>query len=164
VEVNRIPQTPPLQNGRNVNPNLDFSLGNSGGVLGMGSAFPYTGPPVFGYNGLTTGPAVTFSSAMYGQHYMVDSRGATVVPQVLGSASPAGYSHPQFVLGMMETPPGSNGAGPSRSHFDLNSGLMFEGGNRESSSGSGGVGKRKEPDGGWEHYPFNYKHQQPPWK
>lgn len=169
VEVNRkdfVPQTPSLQNGRNVNPTLDFSLGNSGGVLGVGSAFPYSGPPVFGYNGLPTGPAVTFSSAMYGPHYMVDSRGATVVPQVLGSASasPAGYSHPQFVLGMIETPPGSNGAGPSRSHFDLNSGLMFEGGNRESSSGSGGVGKRKEPDGGWEPYPFSYKHQQPPWK
>lgn len=168
VEVNRkdsVPQTPSLQNGRSINPTLDFSLGNSGGVLGVGSAFSYSGPPVFGYNGLPTGPALSFSSPMYGPHYMVDSRGATVVPQVLGySASPAGYSHPQFVQGMVETPPGSNGAGPSRSHFDLNSGLMFEGGNRESSSGSGGVGKRKEPDGGWEAFPFGYKHQQPPWK
>ncbi|PSS31243.1 Altered inheritance of mitochondria protein [Actinidia chinensis var. chinensis] len=200
VEVKRKdigPQTPPLPNGRILEPTFDINLARSGGVLGMGSAFPYAHahPPVFGYNGLTTGPAVTFSSAMYGPAgpvpYMIDSRGAPVVPQIVGSASasPAAYSQPPFIMGMIETPSGSNGAGPSRLSFDLNSGLMTEGGNREPlglrqlldpgqsrsmdehlranshpSSGSGGFGKRKEPDSGWESYPFNFKHHQPPWK
>ncbi|XP_057470055.1 uncharacterized protein LOC130759022 [Actinidia eriantha] len=200
VEVKRkdfVPQTPPLPNVRILEPTFDINLARSGGVLGMGSAFPYAHahPPVFGYNGLTTGPAVTFSSAMYGPTgpvpYMIDSRGAPVVPQIVGStsASPAAYSQPPFIMGMIETPSGSNGAGPSRLSFDLNSGLMTEGGNREPlglrqlldpgqsrlmdehlransqpSLGSGGFGKRKEPDSGWESYPFNFKHHQPPWK
>ncbi|KAL6995860.1 hypothetical protein U1Q18_005994 [Sarracenia purpurea var. burkii] len=201
VEVNRkflVPQTPSLPNGRILEPTLDVNLA-SGGILGMGSALPYnTHPPVFGYNGLTTGPTVTFSSAMFGPTYpipyMVDSRGTPLVPQIVGaaaSASLAAYSQPSFITSMIEAPLGSNGAGPSRPNFDLNSGFMIEEGNKESSGGlrqffstgqsrsinehlransllpfsvSGSVGKRKEPDSGWESYPVSYKHHQPPWK
>ncbi|KAL7192057.1 hypothetical protein ACSBR2_023996 [Camellia fascicularis] len=199
VEVNRKDfgsQTSSLPNGRILEPALDINLARSGSVIGMGSAVPYTHHPLFGYNGLTTGPTITFSSAMYGPAgpipYMVDSRGAPVVPQIMGSASasPAAYSQPPFIMSMIGTPPSSNGTGPSRPNFDLNSGFMIEGENREPlglrqffnpgqsrsidehlrnnsqpSLGSGGVGKRKEPDGGRESYPFNYKHHHPPsWK
>ncbi|XP_028072090.1 uncharacterized protein LOC114274388 isoform X1 [Camellia sinensis] len=199
VEVNQKdfgPQTPSLPNGRTLDPALDVNLSRSGSAFGMRSVVPYAHHAIFGYNGLTTGPTITFSPSMYGPAgpipYMVDSRGAPVVPQIMGSASasPAAYSQPPYIMSMIGTPQVSNGAGPSRPSFDLNSGYMTEGGNRESvglrqffnsgqsrsidehlrnnsqpSLGSGGLGKRKEPDGGRESYPFNYKHHhQPPWK
>uniref|UniRef100_A0A7N2N1U0 Uncharacterized protein n=1 Tax=Quercus lobata TaxID=97700 RepID=A0A7N2N1U0_QUELO len=135
--------------------------------------------------------AMSFSSAMYpsgSMQYMVDSRGT---PVVLGStpAVPPSYSQPPFMVSIGGVQSGLNNPGPSRPNFDLNSGFMMEGGHRDSgnlrqlfipgqgrsveehtrtnlqpSSSSGVGGKRKEPDSGWESYPFNYKHQQPPWK
>uniref|UniRef100_A0A5B6ZB10 TFIIS N-terminal domain-containing protein n=1 Tax=Davidia involucrata TaxID=16924 RepID=A0A5B6ZB10_DAVIN len=197
VEVNQkdfVPQTLSLPNGRISEPAMDLNLARTGGVLGMGSTVPYAHSPVFGYNGLTTGPAMSFSSTMYGPGgpipYMVDSRVAHVVPQLVGSALtvPPAFSQPAYIMSMASTFPGSNGAGPSRPNFDLNSGLMIEGVNRDSGglrqllntgqgrpmdehlransqpSSSSGAGKRKETDGGWEPYPFNHKHHQPPWK
>ncbi|KAK1400389.1 hypothetical protein POM88_010252 [Heracleum sosnowskyi] len=122
--------------------------------------------------------------------YMVDSRGSPVLPQVLGSvpALHPSISQPSFFMSLAAAPSESNGFVPSRHGLDLNSGLMMERGNRDpgstrqlfnlghgilideqmransqSTSSSGGVGKRKETDGGWDPYPFNYKHHQPPW-
>lgn len=190
VEVNRkdfVPQTLSLPNGRTLDPTPDLSLSRTttGGILGMGSTLPFTHSPMYCYSGYTTGP---FTSAMYGPTgpipYMMDSRGNHVVPQILGSASafPHGFSQqPPFLMSMSGAPLGSNGTGPSGHSFDLNSGLIIEGGNREmgglrqflnpgqvtsqtSSSSGVGAGKRKEPESGWEPYPFNYKHHQSPWK
>lgn len=201
VEVDRkdfLSQTPSLPNGKSVEPAMDASMtraGGVGGVLGMGPTMSYAHSPVYGYNGLTTGPTMSFSSAVYGPAgsipYMVDSRGATVVPQIVGSASAVPPSYPQspFIMSIGGVQQGPNSVGPSRPNFDLNSRFMMEAGNRDlgglrqlfipgqgrsmeehlrtnlqPSSSSGVGGKRKEPDSGWEPYPFNYKHQQPPWK
>ncbi|KAK9270809.1 hypothetical protein L1049_026394 [Liquidambar formosana] len=198
VEVNRkdiVPTTSFLPNGKALEPAMDGSVGRTGGVLGVGPTGSYAHHSIFGFNGLTAGPTMSFTSAMYGSGgsipCMVDSRGTPVVPQIVSSASavPPSYSQPPFIMSMTGTPPGLNGAGPSRPHFDLNSGFMIEGGNRDSgslrqlfipgqgrlmeeplranpqpSSSSGIGGKRKEPDSGLETYPFNYKHHQPPWK
>ncbi|KAG2692811.1 hypothetical protein I3760_08G068900 [Carya illinoinensis] len=198
VEVNRkefLSQTPSLSNGKSTEPTMDTSIMRAGGVLGIGPTISYAHSPIFGYNGLATGPAMSFSSAMYGSSgpipYMVDSRGAPVVPQIVGSASavPSAYPQSTFIMSMNGVQPGINNVGQSRPNFDLNSGFMTEGGNRETTgfrqlflpgqgrsleehlrtnlqpSSSSGIGpKRKEPDSAWESHPFNYKYQQPPWK
>ncbi|XP_022769187.1 uncharacterized protein LOC111312817 [Durio zibethinus] len=168
------------------------SITRTGGFMGLGPTLSYTHSPAFSYNGLTMAPTMSFSSTIYGASgsipYMVDSR-APVVPQILGSTSavPPPYSQPQFIMSMSNAPVSLNGSGPSRPNFDLNSGLAIEGGNRDSmglrqlflpgpgrsveeqlransqpSSSSGIGGKRKEADGGWEPYPFNYRQQQFP--
>ncbi|KAL3514784.1 hypothetical protein ACH5RR_027501 [Cinchona calisaya] len=191
VEVNRKdPQSLPLLNG-SLEPTVDVNFGRTGGLLGMGSDVPYTHSPVYGYNGLASGPTLSFSSAMYGPVGLIpymDSRGTPVVPQVMGSAPvlPPMFSHPPFLMGMTDTT-ASNGAGPSRNRFDLNSNLL-EGGNIETgglrqffisgqprlvddhfnstnsqaSTSSGAGVKRKEPDSGREAYP-TIRHNPPPW-
>ncbi|XP_061363704.1 uncharacterized protein LOC133307241 [Gastrolobium bilobum] len=197
VEVGRreyVPQTFSLPNGKAIEPAIDLTMSGAGGILGMSPTVSYDQSAVFGYNGLTSAPPLSFSSAMYGSGgtipYMVDSRGAPVVPQVGGSSSTvlSPYAQPPFIMSMTGTQLGLNGVGPSRPNFDLNSGFMIDGGNRDQlaarqfffpaqgrameehvrtipqSSSSGVSGKRKEPDSGWETYPFSYKHQQPPWK
>ncbi|KAF5739343.1 Transcription elongation factor family protein putative isoform 1 [Tripterygium wilfordii] len=193
VEVkgkNFIPETTSLPNGKDLDATMDAITAREGGILGMTPTMSYTQSNVFGYNGLTTASTMSFSSAMYGPGssaafpYMVDSRGTPVVPQVVGSASAVpSYSHAPPWLSPM------NGVMPPRPNFDLNSGFTVEGGNRDSgvfrqflmpvqsrpmeehlrtssqpSSSSGVGGKRKEPDGGWELFPFNYRNQQPPWR
>ncbi|KAA8528761.1 hypothetical protein F0562_036116 [Nyssa sinensis] len=199
VEVNRkdfVPQTLSLPNGRISELAVDLNLARTVGVSGTGSTAPYAHSPFFGYSGLATGSTMSLSSTMYGPGgpipYMVDSRGAPVVPQIVGSALtvPPAFTQPPYIMSMTSTFPGSNGPGPSRPNFDLNSGLMIDGGNRDSGglrqlfntgqgqgrsidehlransqpSSSSGFGKRKETDGGWEPYPFNHKHHQPPRK
>ncbi|KAH7523495.1 uncharacterized protein LOC107420418 [Ziziphus jujuba] len=200
VEVNKkdfVTQSLSLTNGKTIEPSVDASQARTGSFLGLGPIASYNHPPVFGYNGLPTGrPTMSLTSAMYAPGgtipYMVDSRGAQVVPQIMAPASavPPSYSQPPFIISMANTQPVLNGAGPSsRPSFDLNSGFVVDGGNRDSNlrqffipdqgrsmeehlrtnsqptSSSGVGGKRKEPDGGWESYPFNYtKHQQPPWR
>ncbi|KAL8514746.1 hypothetical protein ACS0TY_013724 [Phlomoides rotata] len=191
VEVNRkdfISQTPPLPNGRTPELAFDVNLRGAGNFLGIGSALPYTHSSMYGYNNIAPGPSMPFSS-IYGSGgpipYMVDSRGQHVIPQIVGSA-PAAFSQPPFVLNMNSSTP-SNGAGPSRSSFDLNSGMLMESGSKDPSGfglflNSAQVrsvdeqlrphpqpiltsvigGKRKEPENGWENYPF--KHYTPPWK
>lgn len=171
VKVNQndfVPRSPSLPNGRILGPSMDDNLARRGGFSAMESPMPYACPPVFGYS-----PCV------------VDSKGAPVVLQTWDSAST--YQLP-FVTSKMGTHPGSMEAGPSRPNVDLNPGFMIEGGNRESegvlqifnsgevwlngeqlrvnsqpSSDAGGTGKRKEPEGGSEPYPFGYRHQ-PQWK
>ncbi|PWA84439.1 transcription factor IIS [Artemisia annua] len=179
VEVSRKDYMPPHHhpqpNGRITEPSVDFSLGRPGTGLGLGPSMPYPNLPPYGYghNGFTMGPMYAPPGAI---PYMVDSRGAPIVPSI-----PPTFSQPTqpflFNMGGAGAPSGSNGAGPSRSSLDLNSGFMNEMGNRENngglrqffnhnqaSSSSGIGGKREEPDGGWELFPINYKHQQPPWQ
>ncbi|KAI3725426.1 hypothetical protein L1987_65214 [Smallanthus sonchifolius] len=178
VEVNRKDNIPPPQpNGRILEPSVDFNLGRPGSGLGLGSSMPYSNLPAYGYghNGFTMGP-------MYGPlgapiPYMVDSRGAPIIPPI-----PPAFSQPTqpffFNMAPTGTSSGSNGAGPSRNTLDLNSGFITERGNRENNNGglrqlfnhnqasSSSVigGKREQPDSGWEFFPINYKHQQPPWQ
>lgn len=206
VEVKR-KDSVPVPNGRIIDPPMDFSLGRTGSSgLGLGPSMPYANLPAYGHNGFTLGPTMPFSAPMYGPPggpigpipYMVDSRGAPIVPQLMGSSSsiPPPFSQPPqpFIFNMAATgaPSGSNGAGPSRHNFDLNSGFMSDGGNRENngglrqffnhgqvrpvdeqqflrmsnslqaSSSTGLGGKRQEPDSGWESFPINYKQHQQP--
>lgn len=158
-------------NGRILEPSVDFSLGRPGSGLRLESSMPYANLPAYGYghNGFAVGP-------MYGPP-------GAPIPYMVPSIPPS-FSQPTqpFIFNMAATgaPSGSNGAGPSRSNFDLNSGFMTEMGNRgenngglrqffnhnhnQASSSSVIGGKREEPDSGWELFPINYKHQQPPWQ
>ncbi|KAK7310970.1 hypothetical protein RJT34_08794 [Clitoria ternatea] len=200
VEVGKkecIPQTLSLQNGNTFEPAIDLTMSRAGGVLGIAPTASFNHSSVFGYNGVASmslAPSLPFSSAAYRSGgtipYMVDSRGAPVVPQVGGSSSSVlpSYPQPPIIMNVTGTQLGLNGFGPSRPNFDLNSGFLIEGGNRDASatrqfffpgqgrtaeehartlpqpSSSGVSGKRKEPDSGWESYPFSYKHLPPPWK
>ncbi|CAN1227922.1 hypothetical protein LINPERPRIM_LOCUS2888 [Linum perenne] len=196
-EVSRkdfFPQTPSFSvpNGKPLDPAFDTNMARMG-VMGMIPTVPYASSPVFGYNGFAASPAMSLSSSMYGPGgpipYMVDSRGAPVLPQMVGSASAIPpYSQPPFIMNMGAAPLSLNGAGPSRTNFDLNSGFPIDGGsngglrqffvtnqprsfeehlraNPQASSSSGmSGGKRKEPEGGWEPYSLHYKQPQPPWR
>uniref|UniRef100_A0A1D1ZKI9 Serine/threonine-protein phosphatase 1 regulatory subunit 10 n=1 Tax=Anthurium amnicola TaxID=1678845 RepID=A0A1D1ZKI9_9ARAE len=147
------------------------------------AAYPPMPPHAYGYHGLQMAIPPTF----YGPGsfpYMVDSRGATVIPQILGSAGLSGATsaRPPFFMSVAGAPPGLNMVGVPRPGLDLNSGTApAEGGSREIGSykqlfmqgssglvddhltstsqpaGSGVVLKRKEPDCGWEPYTFGYK-------
>ncbi|KAE9586710.1 putative transcription factor IIS [Lupinus albus] len=195
VEISRreeyVPPTLFLRNGKAIEPAIDLTMSRAGGILGIPPTVSYNHSSVFGYNGVASAstPPLSYSSAMYGSGgmipYMVDSRGASVVPQVaVGSSSTVlpSYSQPPYMMNMTGTQLALNGIGPPHPpNLDLNSGFMIEGGgNRDAltarqfffpgqgtmlqPSSSGVGGKRKEPDSGWESYPFNYKHPQPPWK
>ncbi|KAK7382942.1 hypothetical protein VNO78_28606 [Psophocarpus tetragonolobus] len=133
-----VPQTLSLPNGKAINPAMDLALSGPGGILGMGPTLSYNHSTTFGYNGLTSVPALSFSSAMYGSSacpvpYMVDSRGTPVVPQVGGSSSTvlSSYTQPPFMVSMACTQLGLNGVASSRPNFDLNSGFTIDGGNRD---------------------------------
>ncbi|CAL0305874.1 unnamed protein product [Lupinus luteus] len=194
VEVGRreyVPQTLFLPIGKASEPAIDLTMTRAGRILGMPPTVSYNHSSVFGYNGVASAsiPPLSFSSAMSGSGgmipYMVDSRGAPVVPRfVAGSSSIVlpSYSQPPYIMNMPGTQLALNGVGPSRPpNLDQNTSFMIEGGgNREAltarqflfpghgtmpqPSSSGVSGKRKEPDGGWESYPSNYNHPQPPWK
>ncbi|XP_010246826.1 PREDICTED: uncharacterized protein LOC104590021 [Nelumbo nucifera] len=195
VEVNRKEFLPPSQSFLPNGQVAEYVMGTNSASLGSGiAAYPvmtYThAPPVFSYNGLTVGPSVSLSPAMYGPGsvpYMVDSRGNPVAPQVVGSPVPGpSYSQPSFIMNMPGPPSGLNGVGPSHSSLDLNSGLTtVEGENRELggsrqlfiqgqsrsdeeqikpaswSLSSGMAVRRKEPDGGRDSYPSGNKQQRP---
>ncbi|KAK6939331.1 Transcription factor IIS, N-terminal [Dillenia turbinata] len=185
-----VPQNSSLPNGRLPEHAMDVNMARSGAIYGVGPTVSYPHSSVLGFSGLTSGTNMPFSSAMYGPGavpFMVDSRVAPVLPQFLASAPAVlpPYSQPPFI---MTGAPNLNGAGPSWPNLDLNSGFIIEGVNRDPgsmrqflspgqgrlmeessrssqpSSSSGSGSKRKEPDGGWEHYQFNHKHNQPPWK
>ncbi|XP_050364980.1 uncharacterized protein LOC126783541 [Argentina anserina] len=194
IKRNDVSQTLSLSNGKGIIETAgDPNLARAGSLLELGSGVSYTNSPIFGYNGLATGPPMSFSPTMYGPGgtipYMMDSRGSHVVPQVMGSASvvPPPFPQSPFIVNMNAMQPGLNGAGPSRPSLDLNSGFMVESANRDTGlrhlfiHGQGGSmdehlrnssqppssnvgGKRKEPESGWEPYPFSYRHQQPPWR
>ncbi|CAA3029267.1 uncharacterized protein LOC111392167 [Olea europaea var. sylvestris] len=185
-----VPHTLPLPNGRTPELEFDVNLARTSSFLGMGSAPPYAPSTLYKYNGISPSNAMPFPT-LYGTAgpipYMVDSRGTPVVPQIVGSASalPPAFSQPPFLISMTSSTL-SNGVLPSQGSFDLDSRLLLEGGSRGptglgllSNSASfrstdeqlryypqpsiSSVGeKRKEPDVGWEYYPF--KHYTPPWK
>lgn len=54
--------------------------------------------------------------------------------------------------------------GPLQENTGLNLELTINAGNNGGLSGSVVGRKRQEPEGGWEAFPVNYKHQHPPWK
>ena len=182
-------------NGRNFTPSqsllLNGQVGNSSrgtnlarpqGVMEFQHPVACASSP-FGYSGFIMGPSMTLStvSGPGSIPYMIDSRGAPIVPQIMGSAVtfPPSCSPQPFLMGMNSQPFHVNGVKPAKAGFDLNSSLMVEGGNRETGAlrpgqsqlmeGSmwstsqclnSGIGmKRSEPDGGMEHYPFSYKQQ-----
>ncbi|KAD7477539.1 hypothetical protein R6Q59_007297 [Mikania micrantha] len=183
VEVNRkeyVSHPPPQpSNGKILEPLVDFSLGRPGSGLGFGSSVPYATLPAYGYghNGYTMGPMYAPPGAPI--PYMVDSRGAPIIPPI-----PPVFSQQTqpffFNMAASGAPSGSNGVGPSRNSLDLNPGFITEMGNRENNNHNMGLrqffnhnqassssvigGKREEPDSGWEFFPINYKHQQPPWQ
>lgn len=184
-----VPQTIPCPNDRTPELTFDVKVGKTENCFAIGSVPPYTHSSVYGYNNVAPVPEVAaspFSFSLYGSGgaipYMVDSRGSPVIPQFTG----AGFSRPLFVSNMMSSIP-SDGAGPSRSSFDLNSGAMVKDGGRDPlvlrdflnlgpirsmddhlrtntlpTVGSVVNGKRKEPDNGSEHFPF--RNFTPPWK
>ncbi|KAL4187198.1 hypothetical protein AMTRI_Chr09g37900 [Amborella trichopoda] len=168
------------------------SVISGGGRVGsppMALPFPPPPPPAlqFGFNGLTMGPAISIPSGLYPPGhvpYMVDSRGAAVIPQVIGSSMSRSPPFFMSVGGGIAT----NGIGFVRPpNLDLNvRGGMASGGEvegqREGEGGglrqlfgqgqqvdeqfksfqpattSGASLKRKEPDcGGWESYTVGYK-------
>ncbi|CAJ1972556.1 unnamed protein product [Sphenostylis stenocarpa] len=141
VEVSRreyVPQSLSLPNGKAIEPAMDLPLSGAGGILGMAPPLSYNHSNAFGYNGLTSVPALSFSSAMYGPSggplpYMVDSRGTPVVPQVGGSSSTvlSSYTQSPFIVSMTGTQLGLNGVGSSHPNFDLNSGFTIDGPNRD---------------------------------
>ncbi|XP_051124053.1 uncharacterized protein LOC127246625 [Andrographis paniculata] len=201
VEVNRkdfVSPTPSISNGRTSELTFDANLGSTGGgFLGIGSPIPYTHSPLYGGNNMAPTPVMPYSSPIYGSAapflppYMVDSRGAPVIPQLVGSASamPAGFSQPPFVVNMNGfAPPPNGGIRPLQSSFDVNSGMLLESGGSKDPPGFGLFlnstqvqsvderlrsysqptvnpalgGKRKEPENGWENYPF--RPYMPPWR
>lgn len=149
------------------------------------------GPAQYGHNGFASESAMFFPTPMYGAPgmpipYMVDSRGSPIVPQIMGSSLAPPIAFPQqpspFLMNMAAA--GSSGAGPSYLNFDLNTGLVINGGNREANSGlrqflpqngneqylrtsspSGSIvgGKRHVPDSGWDFFQAS-KQQQQPWR
>lgn len=168
------------------NQNRQSYLGNGPGLVPAVSAqqvLPYAHmrPPAYWYNGHATGPAMPYPPALYGPGsipYMVDSGGATVLPQIHGSAGLSGArsAMPPFLVSVAGAPVGLNGIGSSPSGSDLNSGVTFmdKGGFRHFMQGHNGLMeeqtwtasqlassqmtvKRKEPDSGWEPCSLGYK-------
>ncbi|XP_043713105.1 uncharacterized protein LOC122661689 isoform X2 [Telopea speciosissima] len=193
VEVNRkdcAPQTRSFIPNGQVSESLEAGMARSGRGVVAPSAMVQTALPsrLFGYSSLTAGSSTSVTPAVYGSSpYMVDSRGAPVLLQIMGSptADPPPYSRASFFTSMTGMQTGLNGVGPSQSGFDLNAGVMMVDNsvNREAGGlrplfiqGQGGsveeqmrsaslplnsmVGvRRREPDGGWESYPVAYKRQ-----
>ncbi|XP_031494513.1 uncharacterized protein LOC116260360 [Nymphaea colorata] len=172
---------------------LSSLAATSGRVVGEAprSTLAYTTAQLpFAYNGLAVGPAMSLSSAVYTPGhlpYMVDTRGATVIPQILAPPVPSAFSRPPFFMSVTSTPSGMNGVGVMRPSLDLNSGMsLADSDKREGVSrpvfihghgplidetgkttglqvaGSGPTLKRKEPECGWEPYPVGFK-QLAPW-
>lgn len=135
---------------------IDFTLGRPGSnSIPTPTPTPYTNLPNYPHNGfqmtpmyggphlgVSGGPHLGGSGGFGSIPYMVDSRGAVVTPQIMQQPVYSQPSHP-FLYG-------SNGAGPSRNNFDLNSGFMGDLGNREN---NGGIGFRQ-------FFNTNQEHQQ----
>ncbi|XP_042508536.1 uncharacterized protein LOC122084384 [Macadamia integrifolia] len=198
VDVNLkdcIPQTCSfIPNGQIGESLMETGMTRSGGGVMASPAIAQTASPsrLFGYSGMTAGSSISVTPAVYGPGdipYMVDSRGAPVLLQIMGSPAtdPSSYARGSFYTSMTSMPSGLNGVGPSQSGFDLNSGVMMVEGSESRESGGlrelfvqgqGGsveeqmrsaslalnsrVGiRRREPEGGLESYPVGYKRQAP---
>ncbi|KAL5986033.1 hypothetical protein ACLOJK_028023 [Asimina triloba] len=136
----------------------------------------------FAYNSLAVGPAsMSLSPQLYGSPtplpYMVDSRGAMVVPQVFGqSAAAFPFSKQPILMNLTGSQSGSSGFGVLQPGLDLNSGHgSADGVARDVSTrqlfghgvmqpaGTGMPLKRKEPECGWELNMFSSYKQETPW-
>ncbi|KAM3214772.1 hypothetical protein ACQJBY_066996 [Aegilops geniculata] len=136
-------------------------------------------PPDFSVFGYPSQPAaMSLPPPLYapgGAPYMVDARGAAVVPPLPGLG--VGISHPSFTSRTIQPVPSEFGY--MNASMDFNYALSSEGARREAggywpvpfqghtvfldermrstsqggSSGTGLVSKRKEPDSGWDIYP-----------
>ncbi|CAN8230755.1 unnamed protein product [Cochlearia groenlandica] len=173
-----------LSNGKSLEPATGLYMGRSGNSLGLSPGVSFSPAPMYGYNGLSSGPPSMSSSPMYvpgtAIPYMVDSRGTPVMmPQMMSSTQYTQPPYPQQHL-FMSLASGSHN-GPVRPNFDQSSGFGVEMGNREplslrqflspeqsgamgehsgsnaepSSSSSMSIGgKRKEPETRWEFPPW----------
>lgn len=181
-----------LANGQGADASFSYSLARLGGGSGTQPSLGYAHPPpqAFGYNDLSVGSSLPFPLQMYGPTssvpYMVGSRGATVIPQILGTAATIptpSFSRPPFLMGLTAAPTGSPAVGGSG--LDLNSGAATVDGESKDGGrlrqffvhGHGGgpveeqmrpslqpVGmgvtlKRKEPECGWEPNMVGYKQE-----
>ncbi|RWW37649.1 hypothetical protein BHE74_00057204 [Ensete ventricosum] len=135
--------------------------------------------PAYGYSGLPTGPTMSVPPVYYSPgsiSYMVDARGATVIPHVFVSGGLGVPSaRPHFLFGATSAHSDVTGFGSFRSGFDLNGGMTpLEGGTGEGGgfkqllpqghsswleeqAKAGAHPKRKEADSGWDSYPIGYK-------
>uniref|UniRef100_A0A7N0U362 TFIIS N-terminal domain-containing protein n=1 Tax=Kalanchoe fedtschenkoi TaxID=63787 RepID=A0A7N0U362_KALFE len=180
---------PPLPNGKYEKHAMETNIAAMGSYLGVGPIGSYGHPSHFGFSNMNAGPNLSFASPLFRpgntMTYMVDPR-VGHVPQMVSQSSivPPMYAQPPFLMSMAVPPPGLNGAVSPRPNFDLNLGFMTEGGNRQDmasrqllrdnqgrfigehmnldSQPSSSFGKRKEPDTGWESYPYNMKYHYPP--
>ncbi|KAL9674008.1 hypothetical protein QQ045_030272 [Rhodiola kirilowii] len=182
---------PSVPNGTIENHAMEANVGVMGSYLGVGPLGSYGHPSHFGYGNMNTGPpTMSFMSPMFRpgntMTYMVDPR-VGPVPQMVSSSSvvPHMYTQPPFFMSMAGPPPGLNEVLPSRPNADLNLGFMTDGGNRQDvasrqlfsnnqvrfigeqlnppdSRPTSSFGKRKEPETGWETFPYNMKHHYPP--
>ncbi|XP_008808394.1 uncharacterized protein LOC103720464 [Phoenix dactylifera] len=143
-------------------------------------------PPAYGYNGLGTGPTMSFPPAYYGPGnipYMVDSKGVPVTHVMEPGLNGAPSARPPFLMSVPNAPASSNSYGIFQPGLDLNSGMLsVEGGGRgggsfkqfiwqgqnglieeqmrtsSQPSSSGMTPKRKQPDSGWEPpHAYGYK-------
>ncbi|XP_058090911.1 uncharacterized protein LOC131237239 isoform X2 [Magnolia sinica] len=109
---------------------VGLTLARFGGGSGAQPVLAYepASPATFGYNGLAMGLTMPLPPQFYGpggSNPYLDSRGATVVPQVMGStaAFPQDFSRPPFLMNLMSSQSGLSGIGISRPGIDLNSGM-----------------------------------------
>ncbi|XP_019057254.1 PREDICTED: uncharacterized protein LOC104806874 isoform X2 [Tarenaya hassleriana] len=182
VEVSRKDSLSFFPKGKSIDPKLDLDIARTGNSLGLAPGFSHSPSPTFGYNGQTAPPGLTLSSPLYvpgnSIPYMMDSRGAPVLPRVIGS-TPHAHAQQHFFMSMPDASTSLNGfpnfEGGSREILSLTQFLSrgqsgptgeHAGASFESSSGSSIVGgKRKEPETGWEPYTLNSSRPQyPPWR
>lgn len=198
VDINRkefFNQTQPfLANGQGVDAAFNYNLARLVGGSGVQPSMEYAHPQpqAFGFNDLPMGPSMSFPLQMYrptsSVPCMVDSRGATVIPQILGTAAAiptSSFSRPPFLMGLTGAPTGSPGFAVTGSGLDLNSGVAtMDGESKEvgrlrqffvhghgggtveeqmrsslQSAGTGVTLKRKEPECGWELNMVGYKQE-----
>ncbi|KAK9129465.1 hypothetical protein Sjap_009952 [Stephania japonica] len=190
VEINRkdfAPQTRSfLPNGRV----SEFPFGSkpSGGVATQPPVAYAQGHAFSGFN-LTPGSCMSMPPTIFGlgsSPCVVDSRGTTMLPQLMGAPVdvPPSFPRQHFLMSMPNSQASLNRVGIAEPSLDLNSGFsvmdpesrerggyrqLFTPGQSISIEGPGGsasqplnlgVGmKRKEPEGGLELYNVGYKHQ-----
>ncbi|KAK4854171.1 hypothetical protein QYF36_020014 [Acer negundo] len=53
-----------MPNGKSLETAIDANNARAGGLLGLGPTVSYTHSPMFGYNGLTTAPGLSYSSGL----------------------------------------------------------------------------------------------------
>ncbi|KAL9238150.1 hypothetical protein vseg_012617 [Gypsophila vaccaria] len=174
IDVNLLRGGPIMGSGPAI-PYPQSSYGYNG--LAMGPSVSFPSAPIYG----SASPIP----------YMFDTRGSPFVPQIVSatSAAPASYCQPSLAMNIMGSTNAPNFGSTFYPNVDLNSGYGVDIGNRDPalfrqffvpgqsrqvddqlrnsfvplSSGSGpSGGKRKEPESGWDLFPTNYKHNQPP--